>query len=70
MLFQGYNKNNEFIVTQHPTAETTDDFWRMVWDQNSMTIVLLSVIDDVRVHVQRLSSQVALKDCAIYSTVA
>lgn len=42
----GYNKNNEFIITQHPLAATTDDFWRMVWDQNSMTIVLLSVFDD------------------------
>ena len=71
VLFQGYNTNKEFIVTQHPMAGTTDDFWRMVWDQNSMTIVLLSVIDDVCVQVHRLCSQVALKqEQVIYSIVA
>ena len=57
-------------MTQHPMAGTTDDFWRMVWDQNSMTIVLLSVIDDVCVQVQTLCRQVALKqEQAIYSIV-
>ncbi|XP_060555238.1 tyrosine-protein phosphatase 99A-like isoform X5 [Ruditapes philippinarum] len=43
---QGYNKSNEFIVTQHPLEQTVEDFWRMVWDQNSSVIVQLSDVDD------------------------
>ncbi|KAK3101774.1 hypothetical protein FSP39_006244 [Pinctada imbricata] len=39
---QGYNKTDEFIVTQHPLDSTIEDFWRMVWDKNSSLIVLLS----------------------------
>ncbi|KAL3853318.1 hypothetical protein ACJMK2_016867 [Sinanodonta woodiana] len=42
---QGYNKSNEFIITQHPVESTIVDFWRMVWDQNSSVIVLLSKLD-------------------------
>ncbi|BFZ10956.1 hypothetical protein BsWGS_13995 [Bradybaena similaris] len=44
---QGYKKSAEFIVTQHPTEDTMEDFWRMVWDKNSPVIVVLSPIDDV-----------------------
>lgn len=43
---QGYNKKEEYIVTQHPLKDTVEDFWRMVWDQNSMSIVLLSKPDE------------------------
>ena len=39
---QGFNKNEEFVVTQHPLEGTVDDFWRMVWDQNTATVVLLT----------------------------
>lgn len=42
LYIQGYNKTQEYIVTQHPLEKTKEDFWRMVWDHNSMTIVLLS----------------------------
>ncbi|KAL4226612.1 Protein tyrosine phosphatase [Mactra antiquata] len=43
---QGYNKSNEFIITQHPLEHTKEDFWRMVWDQNTSVIVQLSETDD------------------------
>ncbi|KAJ8301223.1 hypothetical protein KUTeg_020210, partial [Tegillarca granosa] len=43
---QGYNKTDEFILTQHPLESTVEDFWRMVWDQNSSVILLLSPVDD------------------------
>ncbi|XP_021367515.1 tyrosine-protein phosphatase 99A-like isoform X2 [Mizuhopecten yessoensis] len=43
---QGYNKTDEFILTQHPLENTVEDFWRMVWDQNSSVVFLLSQLDD------------------------
>lgn len=42
---QGYNRTDEFIITQHPLESTVEDFWRMVWDQNSAAIVLLTKMD-------------------------
>ncbi|XP_055949262.1 tyrosine-protein phosphatase 10D-like [Argiope bruennichi] len=38
----GYNSPREFIVTQGPLHSTRDDFWRMVWEQNSRAIVMLT----------------------------
>jgi len=42
---QGYDKVKEFIVTQHPTIETRDAFWSMLWDHNAQTVVLLTPIN-------------------------
>lgn len=44
-FLQGYNSNEEYIVTQHPLKSTIMDFWRMVWDRNSTTVVILSQTD-------------------------
>lgn len=38
----GYNSPREFIVTQGPLYGTRDDFWRMLWEQNSRAIVMLT----------------------------
>lgn len=43
---QGYTRTNEFILTQRPIESTIEDFWRMVWDQNSSVIVLLCDVDN------------------------
>ena len=43
---QGYEKLKEFIVTQHPTRETRDAFWTMLWDHNAQTVVLLTPTSD------------------------
>lgn len=31
-----------FIATQGPLPDTVPDFWRLVWEQNSHTIVMLT----------------------------
>eukprot|EP00795_Rhopilema_esculentum_P014549 gene14549-5618_t len=37
----GYSKEKAFIATQAPIPNTVDDFWRMVWEQQSTTIACL-----------------------------
>ncbi|CAK8684485.1 unnamed protein product [Clavelina lepadiformis] len=40
----GYKQEKEFIATQGPLPTTKEDFWRMIWEQNSRTIVTLTQI--------------------------
>ena len=42
----GFQSLTEFIITQHPKEQTMKDFWRMIWDQDIHTVVILSNIDD------------------------
>ncbi|XP_015118557.1 tyrosine-protein phosphatase 99A-like isoform X2 [Diachasma alloeum] len=44
--FPGFNKNREFIITQHPLRNTINEFWQMLWDHNSKTIVMLTQCDE------------------------
>ena len=49
-IFQGFDKPRTFIATQGPKAITTNDFWRMTWEQESSVIVMLTnVIEGGRV---------------------
>ena len=38
----GYRKANAYIATQGPLPETFSDFWRMVWENNCSTIIMLA----------------------------
>ena len=39
---QGYNRENEYIASQGPLPDTVGDFWRMVWDHDVYSIVMLT----------------------------
>jgi len=43
---QGYNKKNTYIACQGPMQSTTDEFWRMVWEQCVNTIVMLTNLNE------------------------
>nr|XP_051712549.1 receptor-type tyrosine-protein phosphatase F isoform X13 [Oryctolagus cuniculus] len=42
----GYRKQNAYIATQGPLPETTGDFWRMVWEQRTATVVMMTRLEE------------------------
>lgn len=47
-IFQGYNSPQEYIATQGPLPETRNDFWKMVLQQKSQIIVMLTQCNEKR----------------------
>ncbi|MCL4169347.1 UNVERIFIED_CONTAM: hypothetical protein GTU68_063803, partial [Idotea baltica] len=43
----GYKSTQYYIATQGPLPETVEDFWRMLWEQNSNIVVLLTKLREL-----------------------
>lgn len=42
----GFKKRNCYIATQGPLPTTIGDFWRMVWEQQTCTIVMMTKLEE------------------------
>ena len=40
---QSYQQREAFIATQAPLEHTCVDFWRMIWEYESYTVVMLTM---------------------------
>ncbi|XP_041445140.1 protein tyrosine phosphatase receptor type F L homeolog isoform X17 [Xenopus laevis] len=46
-FIDGYRQQKGYIATQGPLAETTEDFWRMLWEHNSTIVVMLTKLREM-----------------------
>ena len=43
---QGYRLKNAFIATQGPVPDSVPDFWRMIREQKTATIVMMTNLEE------------------------
>ncbi|XP_059396040.1 receptor-type tyrosine-protein phosphatase S-like isoform X21 [Carassius carassius] len=46
-FIDGYRQQKAYIATQGPLAETTEDFWRKLWEHNSTIVVMLTKLREM-----------------------
>ncbi|XP_041640630.1 protein tyrosine phosphatase receptor type Db isoform X17 [Cheilinus undulatus] len=46
-FIDGYRQQKAYIATQGPLAETTEDYWRMLWEHNSTIVVMLTKLREM-----------------------
>lgn len=48
-LMDSHKQPAAFVVTQHPLPNTVADFWRLVFDYNCSSVVMLNEMDTAQV---------------------
>jgi len=48
-MVQGYRCRRAYIATQGPMMETTEDFWRMLWEHNCSIVVMMTKLTEMGV---------------------
>ncbi|KAG9330051.1 hypothetical protein JZ751_027356 [Albula glossodonta] len=62
----GYRKQSAYIATQGPLPESFGDFWRMVWEQRTATVVMMTRLEEKsRVRSPREDAGVGRTGCFI-----
>ena len=46
-FIDGYRYRAAYIATQGPLLDTTEDFWRMLWEHNSTIVVMLTKLKEM-----------------------
>ncbi|XP_066299110.1 receptor-type tyrosine-protein phosphatase epsilon-like [Branchiostoma lanceolatum] len=63
----GYNHTKKFIAAQGPLETTVDDFWRMVWEQDTATIVMVTNL--VEKNKRKCTQYWPIRDSSTYGNV-
>ncbi|XP_029691564.1 receptor-type tyrosine-protein phosphatase epsilon-like isoform X3 [Takifugu rubripes] len=63
----GFKEKNKFIAAQGPKLETVADFWRMIWEQKTATIVMLTNLKERKE--EKCFQYWPEKGCWIYGSV-